>query len=244
MMSRDRVVRGLVRSLANATGLLVRLERPFAAGVRAAPCTNRGAGSALAADICKDHRKKLLGKLDVAGGSAVEICPIGGFCVAAMVWIGGSPVAFLRAGGFSAKTPGPSSKSGAVAQILELVASEIGRRVTALLGEAAKQQDTMRKAFLHLEQNFYGKIGMQELATAAGVSRQHLARLWKRETGITLHEHLNALRVVRACELLVSTNHKIIDVSMDCGFGSVSQFNRSFRKATGISPREYAGRTH
>ncbi len=243
-MSRDRVIRGLIRSLAKATGLFVRLERPFAAGVCAAPCTSRGAGSSVDTDICKDHRKHLLGKLDVAGGSAVEVCPIGGYCVAAMVWIGGCPVAFLRAGGFSAPAPAMASKSVAVAQILELVASEIGRRATALLGETAKQDDTMCKAFLHLEQNFYGKIGMQELAATAGVSRQHLARLWKRETGITLHEHLNALRVVRACELIVSTNRKIIDISMDCGFGSVSQFNRAFRKATGISPREYAGRNH
>ena len=50
-------------------------------------------------------------------------------------------------------------------------------------------------------------------------------------------------RVTHAQRLLATTGAKVLDIAMDAGFGSVSQFHHVFRGITGVPPREYA-RTH
>ena len=45
--------------------------------------------------------------------------------------------------------------------------------------------------------------------------------------------------LLRYGELLLETNKSITDIAFECGFNSVSSFNRSFKKVKGISPREF-----
>ena len=66
-----------------------------------------------------------------------------------------------------------------------------------------------------------------------------LAKIWKKQVGVPLNSYLNTIRIERAKVLLEAGNRKIIDVAMECGFGSLSQFNRAFLRTTGVSPSRW-----
>ena len=53
--------------------------------------------------------------------------------------------------------------------------------------------------------------------------------------------HLNRLRIVKSCEMLLRTDKKITEIASLCGFNNISYFNRTFYKIMGISPSGYRG---
>ena len=53
---------------------------------------------------------------------------------------------------------------------------------------------------------------------------------------------LNFVRVNRACELLVSTEHYIIDVAFEVGYNNIKTFNTNFYKYKGMTPTEFRSR--
>ena len=62
---------------------------------------------------------------------------------------------------------------------------------------------------------------------------------FKQATGFGLREYLVNLRIQRACELLLSTTLSITDIADKCGFNDSNYFGDAFRKAIGVSPRDY-----
>jgi AraC family transcriptional regulator len=80
---------------------------------------------------------------------------------------------------------------------------------------------------------------LQRLAGAADLSPYHFLRTFERVTGVTPHQYLLRLRLREAASRLARDRDKVIDVSLECGFGDVSNFNRAFRAEFGVSPRVY-----
>jgi AraC-like DNA-binding protein len=56
---------------------------------------------------------------------------------------------------------------------------------------------------------------------------------------MTLNEYVNLLRLSYAQAKLLSDNDNVLRIAMDSGFGSLSAFNKSFRKISGMSPSDY-----
>jgi AraC-like DNA-binding protein len=83
------------------------------------------------------------------------------------------------------------------------------------------------------------RIRIDELARAVGVSRWHLERLTKRDTGTTPGRHLAAARMERAIALLAQPRLSIKEVSSRVGYGNANGFARDFRKHYGSSPRTW-----
>jgi AraC-like DNA-binding protein len=77
------------------------------------------------------------------------------------------------------------------------------------------------------------------LARAARLSPYHFLRTFESLTGVTPHQYLLRLRLRGAAVRLVAERSRILDIALDCGFGDVSNFNRTFRAEFGASPRAY-----
>lgn len=84
------------------------------------------------------------------------------------------------------------------------------------------------------------KISLDDLAEHINVTTSYLCKQFKKNTGMTIVEYINYHRIQLAKQQLdESPADKIIDVAYQCGFQSLSQFNRTFQKFVGKSPTGY-----
>jgi len=93
---------------------------------------------------------------------------------------------------------------------------------------------TQAKEFI--EQHASEPLRLDQIARHARVSGKHLSKLFGKATGMTLREYVRRCRVERAGELLLQTDTRISEIAFACGFESIPNFNRVFRKVVGMSP--------
>ena len=82
-------------------------------------------------------------------------------------------------------------------------------------------------------------LTLRSLAHEAGLSPFHFLRTFERLTGVTPHQYVLRTRLREAAMRLMAGPAKILEIALDCGFGDVSNFNRTFRAEFGVSPRRY-----
>jgi AraC family transcriptional regulator len=82
-------------------------------------------------------------------------------------------------------------------------------------------------------------LSLDDVARVAGVSSFHLMRIFRAATGITPHQYLMRVRLLRAMALLRDTAQPVIDIAYEAGWSDLSNFNRAFRRDVGCSPGEY-----
>jgi AraC-like DNA-binding protein len=85
-------------------------------------------------------------------------------------------------------------------------------------------------------------LHVDELARAAGLSRAHFSREFRRAFGESPHAYLLSRRLERAAALLRATDRSVIDICLSVGLASVGSFTRTFTRVFGISPTAYRAR--
>lgn len=81
-------------------------------------------------------------------------------------------------------------------------------------------------------------ICLQEIAKNIGISPCYFSRCFKMYSGYRLAEYINRKRVKKAEKMLKETDKKITDISMECGYGSLRNFNRVYKEITGNTPQQ------
>ncbi len=94
--------------------------------------------------------------------------------------------------------------------------------------------------FLHESKNH--EVRLEEVAKVAGLAPKSFCRFFRANTGKTLIQYVNELRVGEACRLLLETGEPVTDIAFRVGFNNLSNFNRRFRELKGVSPREFRAR--
>src|SRR6201989_634066 len=82
-------------------------------------------------------------------------------------------------------------------------------------------------------------LGGEELAAAAGLSRAHFSREFRRAFGESPHGYLLTRRLERAAALLRNTDRSVAEVCLDVGLASVGSFTTSFKRTFGKTPTAY-----
>ncbi|MGN7454531.1 helix-turn-helix domain-containing protein [Paenibacillus pasadenensis] len=90
----------------------------------------------------------------------------------------------------------------------------------------------------HLEED----LSLQALASRFFLSREHVSRRFKQETGQTLSEHVESLRMDKARKLLSSSELRVSDVAAQVGYTDEKYFSKVFKKHSGCSPGQYRHR--
>jgi transcriptional regulator GlxA family with amidase domain len=80
------------------------------------------------------------------------------------------------------------------------------------------------------------------MSRRAGMSERHLARLFRAETGTTVAQHVEEVRVEAARHWLEGGDMGLDAIARRCGFGTVETFHRAFKRRTGITPGEHRAR--
>src|SRR3954465_9418043 len=76
-------------------------------------------------------------------------------------------------------------------------------------------------------------LAVADLAAAAGLSRAHFSREFRRAFGDSPHAYLLTRRLERAAALLRNTDHAVVEICMSVGLTSVGSFTTSFRRMFG-----------
>ena len=77
------------------------------------------------------------------------------------------------------------------------------------------------------------------MAKAAGVSEAHLFKLFKTHYGLTPAAFANRRKILKAAEMLLSSNAKLYEISEELGFANPYHLSRVFKDYFKASPRSY-----
>ncbi|KAB7667599.1 AraC family transcriptional regulator [Bacillus sp. B1-b2] len=104
---------------------------------------------------------------------------------------------------------------------------------------SVKLPESILNATLFAQNHYQEAVGPDEMADAAGLSRYHFTRMFKKSMGITPIQYLTNLRLVKAAELLYQTNQAIEEIAVEVGFANANYFTKVFRKVTGMTPGQF-----
>ncbi len=86
---------------------------------------------------------------------------------------------------------------------------------------------------------YFEPLDVDGLAAAAGLSKAHFSREFRRAFGESPHAYLLTRRLERAASLLRSTDRSVADICLSVGLRSIGSFTTSFTRTYGLSPTAY-----
>jgi len=102
-----------------------------------------------------------------------------------------------------------------------------------------KNKNAFKSMYDYITLNFRNPIDVKSIAKAAGLHPNYAISLFKEKCGINISTLITMLRVYEAQRLILTTDQKIVDIAMDTGFNSMSNFYKSFKKVTHKNPSDY-----
>ncbi len=90
-----------------------------------------------------------------------------------------------------------------------------------------------------IQEQYQTNISTRQVANEIGMTESSFCRFFLKNTGKTFKQALTEVRVQNACNLLVNTDNTISNIAFDCGFNSLSLFNRLFKRVVDDTPNSY-----
>ncbi len=123
---------------------------------------------------------------------------------------------------------------GTLAQVVTRLAENPSKCVLP-----APKTPGLAKALALTEDQFDQDPTFDEIARHAGQSPRALARRFSDEMGMTWRQTLTRMRIIRAIELLATSEVSVTEIAHAVGFQSLSGFNAAFRELTDMTPTRY-----
>jgi AraC-like DNA-binding protein len=100
----------------------------------------------------------------------------------------------------------------------------------------------MEKLIEFMNANFHRPVRLGEAAELVNMAGTAFSRYFKTKTGVNFIDFLNDIRLSHASRLLIDTKTSINGVAAACGFTNISNFNRTFKKEKGLTPKDFRTR--
>lgn len=99
-------------------------------------------------------------------------------------------------------------------------------------------KDLIQQTLDYMEENLTAEVLPLELADAAGYSRSHFSRIFRKETGLTVSQYLNRRKLIHAA-YEISGGMSVVDAALRYGFATKAGFYKAFVREFGMSPAAY-----
>lgn len=131
-----------------------------------------------------------------------------------------------------------STRTHALPSVLQIIAALVKKaaRVDAVTPDW-RVQATLSK--LEESGTRVGQVREEEIARTLGVNRAHLGRLMRAATGFTFKQWRWGFLLRPALSLLATSQEQVAQIAYSCGYGSLAQFDRDFRRMLHMTPTEY-----
>lgn len=97
----------------------------------------------------------------------------------------------------------------------------------------------MEKILNFLITHYKEDIDLNEISSIVAMNASSFCRYFKEKSGKTFTEYILDLRIGQACKLLIENKMDVVQISLECGFNTITHFNRIFKRNTGFTPTEY-----
>lgn len=131
--------------------------------------------------------------------------------------------------------------------LLELLVV-VGREYKEIIDKSEQQsmllhhRDFISDAVGYINEHYMEELNVNDLAHKFLLSPSYFRYLFKNITSKTFTEYLNGIRVLKAVEMLKTTDKRVVDISRVTGFNNTNNFNKVFRQQTGVAPLQYRKR--
>jgi len=90
----------------------------------------------------------------------------------------------------------------------------------------------------YIQKNYTHNISLAELAQRENLDMTYLSHFIKNKLGVTFREYVNRLRLERAVDLVTTTNMRMIDICIDCGYSDYRYLNKAFVQEFKMTPAQ------
>ncbi len=104
--------------------------------------------------------------------------------------------------------------------------------------------ERLKTVLRHIHTHYAQPLRLRELAEQVNMSEGHFCRFFKAMTQKSPIDYINRYRTQQACRLLKSSDRKIVDISLEVGFDSLSYFISVFKQHHGCTPSQYRKELH
>jgi AraC-like DNA-binding protein len=125
-----------------------------------------------------------------------------------------------------------------LSELAEAEATPLATQIT-VRPEASNDSAQLTRVLNLLHKRFAEPIRVEDLCSAGNLSPRSLHRLFVHHVGENVSDYLGRLRIGRACMLLVETDRPVSVIASEAGFSNLSNFNRRFLEARGMTPRDF-----
>lgn len=105
--------------------------------------------------------------------------------------------------------------------------------------QTGKYSLSLERILKYINENFTGHISPESLSERFSLSKEHICSLFRKETGMTVSEYVNMVKLNHAVELLSNSSMNVSQISEYLGYSSVYYFSRLFKRRYGVSPTGY-----
>lgn len=133
-----------------------------------------------------------------------------------------------------------SLRLGAIDYITKPIIEDELDAVLARYEKMGRYSEQILSALKIIHKEYHEKLTLNYLASKIHINSAYLSRKFNEEVGLGFSEYLNEYRLKEAQKMLIDyPDLSISTISERCGFNSQHYFSQMFRKATGLSPRDY-----
>ncbi len=110
---------------------------------------------------------------------------------------------------------------------------------TGLIPRITSSANTVHTILSYCTENYNDNISLDSIAKDLHISKYHISHIFNDYLGISFNNHINSLRVNKACELIKEKKYTMSYISQEVGFGSIRSFNRAFIQIMKTTPLKY-----
>lgn len=126
-----------------------------------------------------------------------------------------------------------------LANIFRVLPTRRSGSVNRYQAQQKYMQEYIDVALDYIHKNYDKPIGVNEVATACGVCKPYLQRIFKRERNTSVVAYIIKYRIEQSCRYLLNTNYSVATIAQMVGFNDLKYFHMKFKQLVGDTPNHY-----